>query len=80
MKPISSCLPGLCLTLSLASAALAGDLGADVNADVDAFGRDQMSIAGFPAFQKDSTVYALPMFNQPANDHAAYWDNMAQGQ
>lgn len=65
--------------LSLAPCpAHAGFLGADVNADVDAFGRDQMSLAAQSAFGRTNTVYAWPMFNQPVGDHEAYWDNMVE--
>ena len=64
--------------LIFAPAAFAGSLGADVNADVDAFGHDQMDIDGLLAFSQKNTVYALPLFNQPANDHARYWNNMVE--
>ena len=50
----------------------------DVNADVDAFGKNQMDIDGLLAFSRKHTVYALPMFNQPPGDHARYWDNMVE--
>ena len=56
----------------------AGALGVDVNADVDAFGKSQMDIGGLLAFSQKNTVYPLPMFNQPAGDHARYWDNMVE--
>ncbi|BDI32022.1 hypothetical protein CCAX7_40730 [Capsulimonas corticalis] len=64
--------------LSLVSGARAGDLVVDVNADVDPFGNDQMSISSLLSFQSANTLYALPMFNAPVGDHAAYWDNMVE--
>ena len=56
----------------------AGALGADVNADVDAFGHSQMDSGGLRTFAAKNTLYALPLFNQPDNDHARYWDNMVE--
>lgn len=70
-----------CLAACLAAfapAARAGSLGADVNADVDAFGHDQMGMAGLQEFAQKNTVYALPLFNAPTGDHARYWDSMAE--
>ena len=63
---------------SFSPRARAGDLGVDVNADVDAFGKNQMDIEGILAFSRKNTVHALPMFNQPPDDHARYWDNMVE--
>lgn len=73
----------LCVYLAACLAALApmaraGSLGVDVNADVDAFGHNQMDSAGLQAFAQTKTVYALPLFNAPAGDHARYWDSMAE--
>ena len=56
----------------------AGALGADVNADVDAFGHSQMDSGGLEAFAQKNTVYALPLFNLPDHDHARYWDSMVE--
>ena len=64
--------------LALASGAHADALGADVNADLDAFGHSQMDMNGLLTFTKTKTVYALPLFNQPEGDHARYWDNMVE--
>jgi len=58
--------------------ARAGDLVVDVNADIDAFGNDQMSINSLLGFQTSNTLYALPMFNASAGNHTAYWDNMVE--
>ncbi len=58
--------------------ARAGDLGVDVNADVDAFGKSQMDIGGLLAFSRKNTVSPLPLFNLPAGDHARYWDSMVE--
>lgn len=69
---------GLALAIIVIPGAQAGSIGADVNADVDAFGHNQMDINGLLAFSQKNTVYALPMFNQPADDHARYWDNMVE--
>jgi hypothetical protein len=68
----------LVLLLFPVPSARAGDLGVDVNADVDAFGKSQMDIDGLLTFSEKNTVYPLPMFNQPAGDHARYWDNMVE--
>ena len=59
-------------------AAHAGALGADVNADVDAFGHSQMDRGGLEEFARHSTVYALPLFNLPDHDHARYWDSLVE--
>lgn len=56
----------------------AGDLGVDVNADVDAFGKNQMDINGLASYSRQHTVQALPLFNQPPDDHVRYWDNMVE--
>ncbi len=70
-----------CLAVCLAAfmpMARAGSLGVDVNADVDAFGHDQMGITGLQEFAQKNTVYALPLYNAPTGDHARYWDSMAE--
>ncbi len=59
----------LCLPAALSPGARVGALGADVNADVDAFGHSQMDMVGLLVFPQKNTVYALPMYNQPAGDH-----------
>ena len=56
----------------------AGALGADVNADVDAFGHSQMDSAALRDFAAKNTVLALPLFNLPPGDSAGYWDSMAE--
>lgn len=56
----------------------AGDLGVDVNADRDAFGKSQMDSKGLLAFSQSNTVYPLPLFNAPAGDYARYWDSMVE--
>ncbi len=63
---------------ALTSGVYAGQLGADVNADVDAFGHSQMDVGSLRAFAQKNTVYPLPMFNLPTLDHARYWDAMVQ--
>jgi len=71
----------LCVLLAVLATtpgAYAGALGADVNADVDAFGHGQMDMGGLLAFSQKNTVYALPMYNLPPGDHARYWDNMVE--
>ena len=64
--------------LAAAPSAHAGCLGADVNADVDAFSNSQMDANSLLMFSQKNTVYALPMYNQPAGSHARYWDNMVE--
>lgn len=69
----------LCACLAfLATGAQAGSLGVDVNADIDAFGHNQMGSAGLQEFAQKNTVYALPLYNAPTGDHARYWDSMAE--
>ena len=68
----------LLAALATTPGAHAGSLGADVNADVDAFGNSQMDAAGLLTFSQKNTLYALPMYNQPAGEHARYWDNMVE--
>lgn len=71
----------ICLALAilgLAQNVHAGYLGADVNADVDAFGKSQMDAGSLLAFSQKNTLYALPMYNLQAGDHARYWDNMVE--
>ncbi len=62
----------------LAPSARAGALGADVNADVDAFGHPQMDSVSLENYAGKNTVYALPLFSLPPLDHARYWDSMAE--
>ena len=79
--PIMLCLlftVSLFALLAAAPSAHAGYLGADVNADVDAFGNSQMDADSLLMFSQKNTVYALPMYNQPARSHARYWDNMVE--
>jgi hypothetical protein len=66
------------LLFLLAPRTWAGALGADVNADVDAFGKPQMDSVSLSDFAGKNTVYALPLFNLPPGDHARYWDSMAE--
>ncbi|MDB5327778.1 MAG: carbohydrate binding module family protein, partial [Phycisphaerales bacterium] len=69
---------GVAVATAFAPESRAGDLGVDVNADVDAFGKDQMSIGVLTEYGRTHTAYALPMFNQPPGDHVRYWDNMVE--
>ena len=64
--------------LCCAFTAHAGDLIVDVNADIDPFGNDQMSINSLHSFQSGNTVFALPMYNDISGDHTGYWDNMVE--
>jgi len=68
----------IALALTLAPGVRAGDLGVDVNADRDAFGKSQMDINGLLAFSQHNTVYPLPLFNAPAGGHARYWDSLVE--
>lgn len=68
----------LALSLAFAAHARAGDLGVDVNADVDAFGHSQMDIGSIGALAAHGTVYPLPLINLPPGDHAHYWDGMVE--
>ena len=68
----------LLTALTFAPGAQAGSLGADVNADVDAFGKSQMDRDGLFAYAQKNTVYALPLYSPPAGDHARYWDSMVE--
>lgn len=77
-KAWAAALGVILVILAFAPGAHAGALGADVNADVDAFGHDQMGVDRLLAFAQANTFYALPLYNQPAGDHARYWDNMVE--
>ncbi len=68
----------LVFMLALMPRAHAGQVGADVNADVDAFGHSQMDAESLGTFAQKNTVYPLPMFNLPSGDHARYWDAMVE--
>lgn len=68
----------IALALTLAPGVRAGDLGVDVNADRDAFGKSQIDSNSLLAFSQHNTVYPLPLFNAPAGNHARYWDSMVE--
>ena len=36
------------------------------------------TLSGLLTFSQKNTVFPLPLFNQPAGDHARYWDNMTE--
>ena len=69
---------GVLVLALLAPKTWAGALGVDVNADVDAFGHPQMDSGSLTRFAGQNTVYALPLYNLPPQDHARYWDSMAE--
>lgn len=79
MKQVTRTLALVLMTTCVCvSHAIAGKLGADVNADVDAFGHDQMDMPDLLQFAQKSTIYPLPLYNQPPNDHVRYWENMVE--